>query len=48
MYSDEQWKRVENKIQSICRYFGSLIGVQYGEPFASREKLGLNDIGNIV
>lgn len=48
MYSDEQWKRVEYKIHSICRYFGSLIGVQYGEPFASREKLGLNDIGDIV
>ena len=48
MYSEEQWKRVENKAESICRYFGSLIGVQYGEPFASREKIGLVDIRDIV
>ena len=48
MYSEEQWKSVENKAESICRYFGSLIGVQYGEPFASRENIGLVDIRDIV
>ncbi len=47
-YNDEQWKRTENKIISICQYFGSLINVKYGEPFASREQIGLGDIRDIV
>ena len=47
-YSDEQWNRVENKIYSLCKYFGSLIGVKYGEPFVSREKIGLADIRDII
>ncbi len=48
MYSEEQWERVENKIISICQYYGSLIGVKYGEPFASREQLGLKDIRDLI
>lgn len=48
MYNDEQWKRVENKAESICKYFGSLIGAKYGEPFASRETIGLVDIRDMV
>ena len=47
-YSKEQWQRVENRMESICRYFGSLIGVKYGEPFAKREKIGLSDIRDII
>ena len=28
--------------------FSELIGVQYGEPFASKEKLGLREIRDVV
>lgn len=48
MYNDEQWERVKNKIYSICQYYGYLIGVKYGEPFACREKLGLADVRDLV
>ena len=48
MYNQEQWKRVENKIHSLSKYFGSLIGVEYGEPFASKEMIGLSNIRDII
>lgn len=47
-YSKEQWLRVKNRVYSLGQYFGSLIGAYYGEPFASREKIGLLDIRDMV
>ncbi len=29
-------------------YWGSLIGVRYGEPFASREPIGLNGLAELA
>lgn len=46
-YSEERWKAVSDLISGYGRYYGELIGVQYGEPFASKEKLGLRDIRDI-
>ncbi len=48
VYSEERWKDVSRTLHSDGQYFGLLIGTQYGEPFVSREKLGLRDIRDIL
>lgn len=35
-------------IETRCRYFGSKIGVQYGEPFMSKWSLGIDDPMDII
>jgi bacillithiol biosynthesis deacetylase BshB1 len=35
-------------IETRCRYFGSKIGVKYGEPFISKWSLGIDDIFKII
>jgi bacillithiol biosynthesis deacetylase BshB1 len=35
-------------IETRCRYFGSKIGVKYGEPFMTKWSLGINDPFNII
>ncbi|MBC8552034.1 MAG: hypothetical protein H8D23_20510 [Candidatus Brocadiales bacterium] len=47
-YDEERWQIVEGAMRSSGQYFGSLIGTRYGEPFASREKLGLRDIRDLI
>ncbi len=47
-YSEEKWKGVNRKLYSYGQYYGLLIGTQYGEPFASREKIGLRDIRDLI
>jgi LmbE family N-acetylglucosaminyl deacetylase len=47
-FNEEKWKNVNGKLHSYGQYYGTLIGTQYGEPFASREKLGLRDIRDLV
>ncbi|GAX59265.1 hypothetical protein SCALIN_C01_0196 [Candidatus Scalindua japonica] len=47
-YTEERWHAVNGAMRSCGQYFGSLIGTQYGEPFASREKLGLRDIRDLI
>ncbi len=47
-YDEERWQVVNGAMHSSGQYFGSLIGTQYGEPFASREKLGLRDIRDVL
>ena len=47
-YNEERWQAVHGSMHSCGHYFGSLIGTQYGEPFASREKLGLRDIRDVI
>ncbi len=47
-FNEEKWKDVNGKLHAYGRYYGELIGVQYGEPFASREMIGLKDIGDLV
>ena len=48
VYSEERWKDVNRTLYSYGQYFGLLIGTQYGEPFVSREKLGLRDIRDVI
>ena len=47
-YSEERWQIVNRTMHSCGQYFGSLIGTRYGEPFASREKIGLRDIRDLI
>ncbi len=47
-FNEEKWKNVNGKLHSYGQYYGTLIGTQYGEPFASREKLGLRDIRDLI
>ncbi len=47
-YNEERWMSVKRTMLSYGQYFGSLIGVRYGEPFASREKIGLRDISDLI
>jgi LmbE family N-acetylglucosaminyl deacetylase len=47
-FNEERWKNVNGKLHSYGQYYGTLIGTQYGEPFASREKLGLRDIRDLI
>lgn len=36
-----------DRIRDQAAYFGQLIGAEYGEPFNSREPIGLNSLGNL-
>ncbi len=36
------------EIRAHARYFGSLIGTEYGEPFASREEIGLRGLEQLL
>lgn len=47
-YNEERWNYVSSFITSYERYFGELIRTQFGEPFISREKIGLKDIRDLV
>ena len=47
-YSDEKWIEINDKLHAYGRYYGELIGTRYGEPFASREIIGLRDIRELV
>jgi len=35
---------LEERLEAICRYYGSLVGVRYGEPFLTRELLPVDDV----
>ena len=35
---------LEERLDAICRYYGSLVGVRYGEPFLTRELLPVDDV----
>ena len=37
-----------DRLREEAAYWGSTIGVRYGEPFACREPLGLADLGSLV
>ena len=47
-YDEERWKMIGGLIGAYGRYYGELIRVQFGEPFAAKEKLGLRDIRDVV
>ena len=47
-YNEERWNVINRRVHSYGQYYGSLIGTHYGEPFASREKLGLRDIRDLI
>ena len=38
---------VEERISSIARFYGNLIGVKYGEPFVLKESIQVDDIVNM-
>ncbi len=42
----EEW--LVEKLTTMARYYGDLIGVRYGEAFMSEETLGLSDLRDIV
>jgi hypothetical protein len=46
--NEERWKHINGVLHAYGQYYGLLIGTQYGEPFASREKLGLRDIRDLI
>ncbi|MGH9863447.1 MAG: hypothetical protein ACRD35_08495 [Candidatus Acidiferrales bacterium] len=31
-------------MEAICRYYGSLVGVRYGEPFLTRELMQVDEV----
>lgn len=35
---------LEERLEAICRYYGSLVGVRYGEPFLTRELMPVDDV----
>lgn len=41
------WGRLVDRIQTQCKYFGHLIGVEYAEPFVVKEILAIDDIVNM-
>jgi N-acetylglucosamine malate deacetylase 1 len=47
-FNAERWNSVNRSVHTCAQYYGSLIGTKYGEPFASREKLGLRDIRDLL
>lgn len=40
--------RVFDVLKERARYWGDLVGTRYGEPFASRERLGLKGLGDVI
>ncbi len=38
---------IENRLSAIARFYGNLIGVTYGEPFAVKEAIQIDDIVNM-
>jgi LmbE family N-acetylglucosaminyl deacetylase len=46
--NEERWRHINGVLHAYGQYYGLLIGTQYGEPFASREKLGLRDIRDLI
>lgn len=47
-YDDDRWKYISHSLTAKNQYYGNLIRVDYGEPFMSREQLGLMDIRDII
>jgi len=41
------WGRLIDRITTQCKYFGHLIGVDYGEPFVVKEVLAVDDVVNM-
>ncbi len=37
-------KEVEERLESVARFYGNLIGVKYGEPFVVKEAIQIDDI----
>lgn len=37
-----------DQFRDEASYWGKVIGVQYGEPYACREPIGLNDLGELI
>lgn len=37
-------REIEERIASIARFYGNLIGVKYGEPFIIKESIQIDDI----
>lgn len=48
VYNEDRWKKINGQLNASGSYYGGLIGTQYGEPFASREIIGLRDIRDLV
>lgn len=44
LYGDGGDEAVRDRVTAQARYFGSLIGTKYGEPFAVKEALAVEDI----
>jgi bacillithiol biosynthesis deacetylase BshB1 len=40
-------REVEERIASIARFYGNLIGVKYGEPFVVKESMQVEDVVNM-
>ncbi len=47
-YDDARWKYISSSIMARNQYYGNLIRADYGEPFMSREQIGLSDIRDIL
>lgn len=48
VYDAARWKYISTMIKERNGYYGGLIHVDYGEPFASHEPIGLKDIRDIL
>ncbi|MGQ3683835.1 MAG: PIG-L family deacetylase [Candidatus Loosdrechtia sp.] len=47
-YDDARWEHISGAITAKNRYYGNLIRADYGEPFMSRELVGLKDIRDLL
>lgn len=47
-YDADRWKYISRSLIAKNQYYGNLIRAEYGEPFMSREQVGLKDIRDIL
>jgi bacillithiol biosynthesis deacetylase BshB1 len=41
------WGKLLDRIQTQCKYFGHLMGVEYAEPFVVKEAIAIDDVVNM-
>jgi len=48
VYDNSRWEYISGLIKANNSYYGNLIHVRYGEPFISREPIGLKDLHCLI
>lgn len=47
-YDKARWEFISNTVGAVNHYYGNRIRCNYGEPFVSREQIGLKDLRDLV